>query len=246
MGGPDPFTAVKVQFRSPAQVGKRIIAVVNQKPVWRCMGRALNLIDPFGRPSVSSASVTQIELRIFGIQSSSSPSVLFVASSVCSRVSFQVDTYCVGVLFSCHFHSRQSGRLGWECLKQEPRWVHGCNTVERAQLSCVETLANRKNNQSFYDAFCGNVVHMNVPKIIPHMVRVQLLSNDVRRCRWECLTAQVSKPARSTLKTHIWYSWRRCRHGDVDCKVFSKVYWKPFVRVKDVAQSQWYHQGRKL
>ena len=68
------------------------------------MGRALNLIDPVRSSSVSSASVAQIQLRIFGIYSSSFPPDPFVASPVCSRVCFQVDDV-VDLLSRYHFHS---------------------------------------------------------------------------------------------------------------------------------------------
>ena len=47
-----PFYSCKTTI----PVASRIIAVAKQKLVWRCMGRALNLMDPFGRPSVSSAT----------------------------------------------------------------------------------------------------------------------------------------------------------------------------------------------
>ena len=66
------------------------------------MGRVLNLIDPVGSSSVSSASVAQIELRIFGIHSSSFPPGPFVVSPVCSRVCLQVDNvlvFCPRVIF---------------------------------------------------------------------------------------------------------------------------------------------------
>ena len=59
------------------------------------MGRALNLIHPVGSSSVSSASVAQIELRIFGIHSSIFPPDPSVASPVCSTVCFQVDNVLV-------------------------------------------------------------------------------------------------------------------------------------------------------
>ena len=48
------YTPVKLQLRSP-QVGKWIIAVLNQKPVWGCMVRGLNLTDP---------SVARVSLQI--------------------------------------------------------------------------------------------------------------------------------------------------------------------------------------
>jgi hypothetical protein len=70
--------------------------------VWGCIGRALNLIDPVGSSSVSSSSVAQIELRIFGIHSSSFPPGPFVANPVCSRVFFQVDSvlvFCPATIF---------------------------------------------------------------------------------------------------------------------------------------------------
>ena len=66
------------------------------------MGRDLNLIDPVGSSSVSSASAAQIELRMFGIHSSSFPPDLFVTIPVCSRVFFQVDNvlvFCPAVIF---------------------------------------------------------------------------------------------------------------------------------------------------
>ena len=38
-------------------------------------------------------------------------------------------------------------------MEREPRKIHGCNTMEKAQLSCIEDLVDRKK------AFCGNFVH---------------------------------------------------------------------------------------
>ena len=64
------------------------------------MGRALNLIDPVGSSSVSTASVAHIELRILGINSSSVPPGPFMASPVCSRVCFQVDNDMVDALLN--------------------------------------------------------------------------------------------------------------------------------------------------
>ena len=91
VGSPEATASL---LRSP-QGSEWIIAAANKKPVWGCMGRALNLIDPIGSSSVSSASVAQIELRIFGIHSSSFPPDLLVASPVCSRVCNQVDNVLV-------------------------------------------------------------------------------------------------------------------------------------------------------
>ena len=65
-------------------------------------GARFELDRSFGRSSVASASVAQLELRMCGIQSSSFPPDLFVSSPVCSRVFFQVDSvlvFCQAVIF---------------------------------------------------------------------------------------------------------------------------------------------------
>ena len=37
--------------------------------------------------------------------------------------------------------------------------------MEKAQLSYVKDRVNRKNIQSFLDAFCGDFMHLTVPEI---------------------------------------------------------------------------------
>ena len=72
------------------QDGERIIAVVNQKPVWGT-GRGLNLNDPGGSPSFPSTIVVQLGPRIIGIHSSSFPPDFSELSLDFSRVFFHVD-----------------------------------------------------------------------------------------------------------------------------------------------------------
>ena len=98
------------------------------------MGRGWNLIDSVGSTSVSSASVAQIELRMFGIHSSCFPPDLFVTSPECSRVFFQVD--CVGL---------RPAVISFSVI-----WPLGMIVMRKSTVNTLETVGCAHDNMIIY------------------------------------------------------------------------------------------------